>query len=121
VVRDTIPAGIPQYFQKQYLEGLSKINKGNLTKIESGKRPKVFAVDDLSFGFVIWLIACSISISVFISELILWWIKDKISKYQRNKKRKRNKKKLKKIIKRRHELRRRRARKRKISRKGRSM
>jgi hypothetical protein len=35
------------------------------------KEPKVLNVDDLRFGFIIWLVACGISSSVFLSEIII--------------------------------------------------
>jgi hypothetical protein len=38
------------------------------------KSPKVFTLDDLSFGFIIWLYACAIAACVFVAELAIHYI-----------------------------------------------
>jgi hypothetical protein len=35
---------------------------------EEPRRPQVFRLEDLSFGFVVWLVACGFCIAVFFSE-----------------------------------------------------
>jgi hypothetical protein len=34
------------------------------------KKPKVFSVKDLNFGFMVWLVACACSIFAFIAEIL---------------------------------------------------
>ncbi|CAG9810472.1 unnamed protein product [Chironomus riparius] len=60
-----IPAGIPQYLFDYYKSLLFK----KFDRIED-KSPKVLAVDDLGFGFVLWLCACGISVVGFLLELM---------------------------------------------------
>lgn len=60
-----ITAGIPQYLQNRLL--------GLLPHPYDNKEPKEFSLDDLWFGFSIWLIACGISTSVFIMEVLIFW------------------------------------------------
>lgn len=36
------------------------------------KVPKVLSIEDLSFGFVIWFIACGVSVTVFLAEIMMW-------------------------------------------------
>lgn len=38
------------------------------------KHPKVLSCDDLSFGFIVWLVACAISAFIFIVELLFEFI-----------------------------------------------
>lgn len=44
------------------------------------KKPKVFAAEDLSFGFFVWLYACAISASVFVAEVFYVFIKNRTKK-----------------------------------------
>ena len=65
VMRKLIPSGIPQYlpaFHSQLLYG---------TFIESGEHlPKILTLDDLAFGFIMWMIACGISVASFVGEML---------------------------------------------------
>lgn len=71
IMRNLIPSGIPQYLPKLH----SRLLFGYFKEIES-KIPKVLVLDDLEFGFIMWLIACGISIAAFLSEIL----KDQIIK-----------------------------------------
>lgn len=35
--------------------------------------PEVFSLNDLSFGFFIWLVACSVTLIVFACEVAIFW------------------------------------------------
>lgn len=37
--------------------------------------PKVFAIEDLSFGFTVWLVACGVSTLAFMIEILYFFIK----------------------------------------------
>lgn len=64
--------GIPQYF-------LSYIEKVVLHPLPpDDKKPKVFGVKDLGFGFYIFLVFCAISILVFLLELLIFHVKELI-------------------------------------------
>lgn len=58
-----LTAGIPQYL----FEYLTKYEMKPL--MGPPKEPKVFDVEDLEFGFVIWLVACLLSTIVFFFEI----------------------------------------------------
>jgi hypothetical protein len=62
-----IEAGIPQYFNRQLFD--------LFPHPQELKELKVFDVDDLWFGFLIWVITCGISFSVFIIEICVFWAK----------------------------------------------
>ncbi|KAL7013039.1 hypothetical protein ACKWTF_015166 [Chironomus riparius] len=61
----TIAAGIPQYLESFS----SEFFFGKYQEIED-KMPKVLTLEDLSFGFTLWLCACGMSISMFIFECL---------------------------------------------------
>lgn len=61
-----IESGIPQHFNQRVFNLFPHPQE----LIE----PKVFTVDDLWFGFLIWLIACGVSTAAFIMEIIISWI-----------------------------------------------
>jgi hypothetical protein len=67
VMNQLISGGIPQhltdYFMKYDMRPL----------LQPIKEPKKFDIEDLMFGFIIWLVACGISITVFIIELIIFY------------------------------------------------
>ena len=67
-MRKLVPAGIPQYIRKTVYDFLSKFAQS-----PTAKGPKVFSFKDLKFGFVIWLIAISIALAVFIIEIVLFY------------------------------------------------
>lgn len=63
-LQSIIPAGIPQHLIKFYYD----INFPIKEVQKSG--PKVLKIDDLKYGFVIWIIASLTTLFVFISELM---------------------------------------------------
>lgn len=65
-----IEAGIPQ----QQLDNFFDFEMKPLEE-EPPKEPKVFAFSDVDFGFVVWLVACAISTTVFILEVS--WVSSK--------------------------------------------
>jgi hypothetical protein len=69
VMNKLISGGIPQYLIDFY-------TKFELRPMLTPRKDlKVFDVDDLMFGFIIWLVACGISITVFIIELTVFYVK----------------------------------------------
>jgi hypothetical protein len=64
-----VEAGIPQYFLDFMLKFYMKVIE------EDPSEPKVFSVDDLSFGFIVWVLTCGISIAAFILEVSWVWAK----------------------------------------------
>ena len=66
VMRNLIPSGIPQYLPIYH----SKLLFGGYEESDE-KLPKVLSLDDLAFGFILWLIACGISITAFTVELMI--------------------------------------------------
>jgi len=60
-----IPSGIPQYLP-EFHENLFLTRYHDL----SVKMPRILKLDDLAFGFILWLIACGISIAGFVVELL---------------------------------------------------
>ena len=68
VLEKIIPAGIPQYLVK-YHE--SNMYKEYVPIVDNS--PRVLTVDDLEYGFVLWLGACGISVVGFLLEFI--WFK----------------------------------------------
>ena len=74
VLEKTIPAGIPQYLLDYHL---SLIFKEYEPVIDN--EPKVLTVDDLTFGFVLWAVACGFAVVGFIFELLKFSICKSIS------------------------------------------
>lgn len=68
VMEKLIQTGIHQYFCKYLMEYYF------YDRVQI-KMPKVFTVDDLRFGFVVWIIAVGIAIAVFVCELMFHFIK----------------------------------------------
>ncbi|KAG5672234.1 hypothetical protein PVAND_002376 [Polypedilum vanderplanki] len=66
LIRHLIPAGIPQhsFAYQRFL-----IVDRNVMKFE--KKPQVFDIKSLSFGFIIWLIVLSSSFLVFLGEIFV--------------------------------------------------
>lgn len=62
ILRDLITGGIPQHLVKFYEEILYP------PLLEDLAGPKVLRIDDLSYGFIIWLVSCSIAVAVFVAE-----------------------------------------------------
>jgi hypothetical protein len=67
ILEKIIPAGIPQHLYDLHLLMMFKKYEPVLN---SG--PKVLTVDDLSFGFVLWLGACGISVAGFVFEILMF-------------------------------------------------
>lgn len=65
-LQKTIPFGIPQYLMSFHYFMLFKHYE-----VLNVKEPKVLTIDDLSFGFVLWLGACGISLITFLIELFM--------------------------------------------------
>lgn len=66
VMVPAVEAGIPQYLLKYILEV-------HMQPLEDDpSEPKVFAFNDLSFGFVVWIITCGVALLAFVIEL-LWF------------------------------------------------
>jgi hypothetical protein len=65
-----IESGIPQYFHNFVFEHILDLgtSDGNL-------KAKAFTLNDLSFGFTIWLYACAISGGVFVAEILVFYTK----------------------------------------------
>ena len=70
-MRLLIQGGIPQYIKRFIILFCFKESR----QIEISE-PKVFSVDDLAFGFVVWLVACSIAIAGFLCELMWFYGKN---------------------------------------------
>ena len=71
VIRNLIPSGVPQYLRKYH----ERLLYGIYEELEE-KAPKVLTLDDLEFGFIIWLIASGISIAAFLSEIFRFYIEN---------------------------------------------
>lgn len=68
-MKKLIPSGIPQYlpdFHAFLLYGIYENVKQTM--------PKVLTLEDLSFGFVLWLIACGISVVGFLAEIMFAFV-----------------------------------------------
>lgn len=69
VMRKLIPSGIPKFLPESYL---FLVNGNNENKADS--QPKVLSVNNLAFGFILWLVACGISILGFVGEKIVYLV-----------------------------------------------
>lgn len=69
-----ISGGIVQYWFNYLL------NFESMQLIPPAKQPKVFAVEDLKFGFHVWLCASAISLIAFASEILYVAIKVRMRK-----------------------------------------
>jgi hypothetical protein len=63
IVKQLIPTGIVQKFHNDYYEFVHKQRFDY-----DQKEPKILQINDLSFGFVLWLGACGLSLSAFLCE-----------------------------------------------------
>lgn len=68
VTEKLIQTGIHQYFFKYLMDYYF------YERIEA-RGPKVFSIEDLHFGFVVWLVACGFSIGAFLCELLFVYSK----------------------------------------------
>jgi hypothetical protein len=62
IANKIIPTGIVEFLSQHHINNW-----------KAQKQPKVFSIDDLAFGFFVWLFACGVSINAFVLE-ILWKI-----------------------------------------------
>lgn len=44
--------------------------------LDDEPEPRVFSLNDLGFGFVVWLIACGISVLAFVCEILYIYLKN---------------------------------------------
>lgn len=68
--------GIPQYFLKYIREVVLR----ELPQDE--KTPRKFSLDDLEFGFIIYLSCCAISFAAFLIEIFYWCVSSMWSFYK---------------------------------------
>jgi len=64
-----IPSGIPQYLPDFH----ALLMYGNYETINE-KMPKVLTLNDLSFGFILWMIACGMSMIGFVGEILIFYL-----------------------------------------------
>lgn len=76
IIKYLIPSGIPQYLPIFHLEMLL----GTYKEV-SENTPKVLNLNDLAFGFLLWLVACSISIAAFACEMLINRLSELTGKY----------------------------------------
>lgn len=65
IMRDLITGGIPLNLVKFYHLILAR------AKLPAPEGPKVLNIEDLRYGFTIWLIACGIAVFTFFAELLI--------------------------------------------------
>jgi hypothetical protein len=65
-----IESGIPQYFHDFVFKFIL-----DLRTSDGNSDAKAFTLEDLSFGFTIWLYACVISGGVFVAEVLVFYTK----------------------------------------------
>lgn len=69
VIQRTTSFGIPQFLDKLYMGLLYH------KRVQMPVSPQILSIEDLSFGFIIWLVACSISCLAFLGELLHYYFK----------------------------------------------
>lgn len=74
VMRFLVPSGIPQHIRNTIFDVSFKYS-ANPIKVPSGfinvvTSPKVFSLEDLKFGFIIWLGSITVALTAFVLELI---------------------------------------------------
>jgi hypothetical protein len=79
-LRDLINGGIPQYIENFYLEWFN-----SQASIIDKNDPKILSIDDLNYGFVIWSVAISITLIVFIAEFLMKYFVVKLCNGVKNK------------------------------------
>ncbi|KAG5676554.1 hypothetical protein PVAND_006379 [Polypedilum vanderplanki] len=77
VMNRLLEAGIVQNWHENFTQEYKRILKIESTKTAKEKEPQVLTLEGLSFGFVLWLTACGITIIVFIIEILLNYFKEK--------------------------------------------
>lgn len=68
ILQNLIAGGIPHHLFNYYISYLNR----RQAPILSG--PKVLNIDDLSYGFIIWLVACSFAVLMFILEVFVTFL-----------------------------------------------
>ena len=76
VMKQLVTAGIPQYFDSYYSDNFL----GRYEEIKE-KTPKVLTLDDLLFGFNLWLCACGFSTIGFVIEILFYIFYKILKKY----------------------------------------
>jgi hypothetical protein len=71
---DLASSGILKYWHDYFLDVDMK------PLLEESRGPKVFDIEDLKFGFNVWLVACGISASTFFIEFFYFYVKIFIKK-----------------------------------------
>lgn len=73
-MRNLIQAGIPQFVRKSIFDMQYKndVDSANIAHMDI-KKQAVFTMEDLQFGFVIWLVSILIAVIAFALELIYFY------------------------------------------------
>lgn len=66
VISRLIPSGIPQHLLKYYEWSRFRESLSKNTKI-----PKVLKMEDLEFGFILWIGSCAFTVVAFACEIVL--------------------------------------------------
>ncbi|KAG5671220.1 hypothetical protein PVAND_001429 [Polypedilum vanderplanki] len=72
-------AGIVHYLYNKNINNSKEFSP----QIDDQKVPQVFTLNELSFGFVIWLGTLSVAVIVFLIEIFIWLIKNKEKKQKK--------------------------------------
>ena len=70
-----VPAGIPQKLHRDICQTLV-VKLGE----NADNEPKVLTLDDLGFGFIIFLCACGVSSAFFVVEVAVWLLQKMLRK-----------------------------------------
>jgi hypothetical protein len=76
ILQHTIATGIPQHLRQYQKDFILK-----LEPVVEDDEPKVLTLEDLAFGFNIFLIALGISCITFVLEVVYFYIKIKMRKW----------------------------------------
>jgi hypothetical protein len=71
-VKETFSRLLQNGIVQHFLEQEENIYTRN---VKEPSKPKVFTLEDLAFGFEIWLISCGISTFVFVVEIFVFWVR----------------------------------------------
>jgi hypothetical protein len=66
VMQNLISAGIPQHLEKFHIDSILHPYQDD----DDAKEPIVLSIDDLNFGFIIWLVTSGVSVAAFIFEIL---------------------------------------------------
>ena len=78
ILEKLIPAGIPQYLIKYHEVNLY----GSFVPTVVGG-PNVLTIEDLTYGFVLWLGACGVSVAAFLIEILCLFVTIWLKKFIR--------------------------------------